>query len=120
ESEYPMMPEKTLVPAMAMAPRPEDWVRYASYWAQEVQHATYWIKMLAELGIDAMSKEFMSQPKPIYIFNMRDDADSWAEWAYFSYFADRQDRKSTRLNSSHRTISYAVFCLKKKTSLPGN
>src|SRR5437764_9741163 len=26
----------------------------------------------------------------------------------------RQDRKSTRLNSSHRCISYAVFCLKKK------
>src|SRR5438094_7700582 len=26
----------------------------------------------------------------------------------------RRDRKSTRLNSSHRTISYAVFCLKKK------
>src|SRR5207248_6491840 len=25
------------------------------------------------------------------------------------------DRKSTRLNSSHRTMSYAVFCLKKKT-----
>src|SRR5437879_9290583 len=25
-----------------------------------------------------------------------------------------QDRKSTRLNSSHRCISYAVFCLKKK------
>src|SRR3712207_8130417 len=27
-----------------------------------------------------------------------------------------QDRKSTRLNSSHANISYAVFCLKKKTS----
>src|SRR2546430_11525697 len=27
------------------------------------------------------------------------------------------DRKSTRLNSSHSQISYAVFCLKKKTSL---
>src|SRR5437879_10548538 len=26
-----------------------------------------------------------------------------------------RDRKSTRLNSSHRCISYAVFCLKKKT-----
>src|SRR5260221_2478165 len=26
-----------------------------------------------------------------------------------------QDRKSTRLNSSHTVISYAVFCLKKKT-----
>src|SRR5207248_11423153 len=28
-----------------------------------------------------------------------------------------EDRKSTRLNSSHRTISYAVFCLKKKKQL---
>src|SRR3712207_7882570 len=27
---------------------------------------------------------------------------------------DRVDRKSTRLNSSHANISYAVFCLKKK------
>src|SRR5205807_2733516 len=27
----------------------------------------------------------------------------------------RRDRKSTRLNSSHLVISYAVFCLKKKT-----
>src|SRR5437764_13694495 len=29
-------------------------------------------------------------------------------------YAQDQDRKSTRLNSSHRCISYAVFCLKKK------
>src|SRR5260221_1816194 len=29
------------------------------------------------------------------------------------------DRKSTRLNSSHTVISYAVFCLKKKRSDPG-
>src|SRR3712207_7459747 len=28
---------------------------------------------------------------------------------------ERVDRKSTRLNSSHANISYAVFCLKKKT-----
>src|SRR2546427_8037677 len=28
------------------------------------------------------------------------------------------DRKSTRLNSSHSQISYAVFCLKKKTTYP--
>src|ERR1039457_2993393 len=35
-------------------------------------------------------------------------------------FADlhqRRDRKSTRLNSSHLVISYAVFCLKKKPAL---
>src|SRR5262245_65986396 len=29
---------------------------------------------------------------------------------------EREDRKSTRLNSSHLGISYAVFCLKKKTT----
>src|SRR5438309_3662386 len=29
------------------------------------------------------------------------------------------DRKSTRLNSSHSSISYAVFCLKKKTGYHG-
>src|SRR5258708_29414835 len=29
-----------------------------------------------------------------------------------------QDRKSTRLNSSHQIISYAVFCLKKKNKTP--
>src|SRR2546430_5920882 len=29
----------------------------------------------------------------------------------------REDRKSTRLNSSHSQISYAVFCLKKKKNL---
>src|SRR5438552_10901399 len=31
-----------------------------------------------------------------------------------SIFDDQIDRKSTRLNSSHQIISYAVFCLKKK------
>src|SRR3712207_8450866 len=30
-----------------------------------------------------------------------------------------QDRKSTRLNSSHANISYAVFCLKKKNIMTG-
>src|ERR1022692_4179228 len=32
----------------------------------------------------------------------------------------RSDRKSTRLNSSHLVISYAVFCLKKKNSASSN
>src|SRR5256885_7223270 len=32
-----------------------------------------------------------------------------------SFYGDERDRKSTRLNSSHLVISYAVFCLKKKT-----
>src|SRR5256885_3810374 len=32
-------------------------------------------------------------------------------------FDEAEDRKSTRLNSSHLVISYAVFCLKKKKSI---
>src|SRR3712207_7589143 len=31
-----------------------------------------------------------------------------------------EDRKSTRLNSSHANISYAVFCLKKKINTPSH
>src|SRR3712207_9439966 len=31
-------------------------------------------------------------------------------------YLENQDRKSTRLNSSHANISYVVFCLKKKTN----
>src|SRR3712207_8563418 len=41
-------------------------------------------------------------------------------FASFQLFHDEDcrvlDRKSTRLNSSHANISYAVFCLKKKTN----
>src|SRR5207248_5841776 len=35
-------------------------------------------------------------------------------------YSVKGDRKSTRLNSSHRTISYAVFCLKKKINSTAN
>src|SRR5690606_41598556 len=40
-----------------------------------------------------------------------------ADWEHITVVAsgDGTDRKSTRLNSSHVKISYAVFCLKKKT-----
>src|SRR5258708_29298891 len=55
------------------------------------------------------------------------DLDAWARWAAVSSrtlsrrFVSETgfsftDRKSTRLNSSHQIISYAVFCLKKKKS----
>src|SRR5438105_9924221 len=44
---------------------------------------------------------------------------SWStvlEWdpPFAKWFVGGKDRKSTRLNSSHEWISYAVFCLKKK------
>src|SRR2546430_4552374 len=38
--------------------------------------------------------------------------------AAFARYRRGEDRKSTRLNSSHSQISYAVFCLKKKNNRP--
>src|SRR5256885_3561904 len=43
--------------------------------------------------------------------SLRQAASRWAPWAPWW-----TDRKSTRLNSSHLVISYAVFCLKKTKS----
>src|SRR6266436_1582947 len=55
------------------------------------------------------------------LFSREDDLPGTPETALLSYGywqhkfgADPSDRKSTRLNSSHGYISYAVFCLKKK------
>src|SRR5437763_13150458 len=53
---------------------------------------------------------FRSAPSPA-------PASPWQPAHHFTYTrlpAVVSDRKSTRLNSSHRCISYAVFCLKKK------
>src|SRR5690606_41401355 len=38
----------------------------------------------------------------------------WVQTEHIVQKSDKEDRKSTRLNSSHVKISYAVFCLKKK------
>src|SRR5438105_5517571 len=45
---------------------------------------------------------------------------AYVYWWIWNDPADGVDRKSTRLNSSHEWISYAVFCLKKKTAVKRN
>src|SRR4051812_49703866 len=45
--------------------------------------------------------------------------DSKPNTTYHVDFESSLDRKSTRLNSSHMSISYAVFCLKKKNTHAG-
>src|SRR5438034_3506541 len=45
------------------------------------------------------------------------DRANEAEGSFLNQIEEREaDRKSTRLNSSHTVISYAVFCLKKKNT----
>src|SRR5947209_10380373 len=45
---------------------------------------------------------------------LRTQDEGWFRLALESLGIPYRDRKSTRLNSSHANISYAVFCLKKK------
>src|SRR5690625_5621950 len=55
---------------------------------------------------------------PANLDDFADGLDVPAEevWHFLAVREAAQDRKSTRLNSSHVAISYAVFCLKKKKS----
>src|SRR5437879_10740592 len=53
--------------------------------------------------------QFFVRQHYLDFLNREPDADGLAFCVWFTV-----DRKSTRLNSSHRCISYAVFCLKKK------
>src|SRR3712207_6997650 len=62
----------------------DEWLALPSWWSPEN------IRRVAG-HLDALPKEPLPEPSP-----------------------PRLDRKSTRLNSSHANISYAVFCLKKK------
>src|SRR3712207_1302142 len=48
--------------------------------------------------------------------NVFPDSKSPISLAFLDEHNNAEDRKSTRLNSSHANISYAVFCLKKKKS----
>src|SRR5260221_10113248 len=59
----------------------------------------------------------MTETSPIGVVSKllpRHDALSGEELVKVKLKQGRGDRKSTRLNSSHTVISYAVFCLKKK------
>src|SRR5690625_2723498 len=51
---------------------------------------------------------------PIYPFSKDNIKDGFTIIAGNAFSDEHIDRKSTRLNSSHVAISYAVFCLKKK------
>src|SRR5580658_5272626 len=89
ESEYMLAADRTLMKPLALAPTPEDKAEYAAFWSDEVRHASYWMKLLEDLGVKVDSN-FMASPMPIYIFELRDQAADWLEYGLFSFFADRQ------------------------------
>src|SRR5699024_11764637 len=61
-------------------------------------------------SLPSLAKAFHLQKKAAKVgFDWDDVGDIWKKLS-----EELRDRKSTRLNSSHVSISYAVFCLKKK------
>src|SRR5690349_22005633 len=58
------------------------------------------------IDVDGKGMVWASSPDGVLRFDPKEEK-----------FTEFKDRKSTRLNSSHVEISYAVFCLKKKTRL---
>src|SRR3712207_6958100 len=62
---------------------------------------------------EAQSAASLSHPKLVQIYD-RGEAEDGASYMAMEYVPGgtlKEDRKSTRLNSSHANISYAVFCL---------
>src|SRR5205085_10437263 len=96
-SMRPPPPTSTLFPYTTLF-RSLNTARAARQWAQgDEEFNNVWLSLEAQLGNRKMvieQRERIARQAP-------DDRDN-------------QDRKSTRLNSSHSQISYAVFCLKKK------
>src|SRR5438876_5952553 len=70
-----------------------------------VPHAYYWREMYVPQVTSGPSAVTWSPDGTELIYSMQ--GSLWRQ-------RKDQDRKSTRLNSSHPSISYAVFCLKKK------
>src|SRR5260221_8429946 len=76
------------------------------------------VGLLAELAVEAVlrraahrSGRRVSDPVRSPVLRIQRDARSGEQPG------EERDRKSTRLNSSHTVISYAVFCLKKKKKI---
>src|SRR5690625_5030632 len=70
------------------------------------------LKAAGPAGVDVQANDLMKVGS--YLMTHRDMRTIAAAVAAEVAREDVQDRKSTRLNSSHVAISYAVFCLKKK------
>src|SRR5690554_7179285 len=72
------------------------------------------VRRIAQGRLDEATSEDVPGPIRMVIFSMVTRAVRNPAGVNSERIADYQDRKSTRLNSSHVRISYAVFCLKKK------
>src|SRR5437764_11394339 len=64
--------------------------------------------------VDVLVLRAKAERQPARVLQVPHALDEWLVEIGVAAETGEIDRKSTRLNSSHRCISYAVFCLKKK------
>src|SRR5690242_21256086 len=88
-----LFPYTTLFRSLVIAPHPDD----------------------AELGMAGAIMRFIDDGRKVGILDLTDGEPTPHGSPEIRGRETAADRKSTRLNSSHMSISYAVFCLKKKT-----
>src|SRR2546422_3354143 len=80
------------------------------------------IRDVAVTGVQTCALPIYRRPRPLRLLQPVSDPpgpgrDAAVQLDRHHAPSGRKDRKSTRLNSSHGYISYAVFCLKKKKGL---
>src|SRR5699024_12228699 len=87
--------------------------RSSDLWASKSDSATACLRVDSNTSASRLTGLTLAQA--LMLIWMRSARRS-TEWLSHSGLAsgDRSDRKSTRLNSSHVSISYAVFCLQKQ------
>src|SRR3712207_8782592 len=97
-------PRSTLFPYTTLFRSPD-------YIQKEIleQLKKYGVKAI-ELGIQSLDEEVLRKSDRAY--SEAQVLDSMKQIQNYHFELGIQDRKSTRLNSSHANISYAVFCLK--------
>src|SRR5260221_6498497 len=79
---------------------------YTTLFRSRLDSSTRYSSVLCEICAPSFSSSVLMTSGPPAATRRHQDA------------ARKRDRKSTRLNSSHTVISYAVFCLKKKKHCP--
>src|SRR3712207_2378414 len=90
---------------MYMQRSAEVWSTFPNTWRVFFKQRLRWARNTWRSDLRALSRPWVWR-KPFLAYTMIDKA--------LGPFTLMIDRKSTRLNSSHANISYAVFCLKKK------
>ena len=108
----------------------EDLIKYCSDKWRTVPRASSWTEVMRIIEYLKLEKEYQGSLKCLILAGSIACDESkvkvlrnqirWAgnhSLSVLIYKVGLKDRKSTRLNSSHVVISYAVFCLKKKKQL---